>query len=61
MGGLGSGAADTIKKDLYQTVVSVAAGDDHQSWNEHAASEPDNRSNHSALVQLKSRSLCVEE
>ena len=56
MGGLGSGAADTIKKDLYQTVVSVAAGDDHQSWNERTASGtlPDNRSNHSmTLVQLR--------
>ncbi len=56
MGGLGSGASDTIKKDLYQTVVSVADEDDHQSWNERTASGtlPDNRSNHSmTLVQLR--------
>jgi hypothetical protein len=56
MGGLGAGASDTIKKDLYQTVVSVAHEDDHQSWNERTASGtlPDNRSNHSmTLVQLR--------
>ena len=64
MGGLGSGAADTIKKDLYQTVVSVAAGDDHQSWNERTASGtlPDNRSNHSmTLVQLRNHEAYVSK